>query len=924
MSPRMPIRKFTIVMLSLATFALGCSRETPDSLLASAKDYLAKHDNAAATIQLKNALEKNPNLAEARFLLGRSLLESGEASAAELELRKARDLKYPEEQVTPMLARALFTMGQYRKITDELAKSELSSPEGLADLKTTLGQTFITLGKYDMAQEAFGAALVAKADYMPALIGQARLKAIAADLPGANATIDSVLAKDPRNEEAWMFKAALHSAAANSDQAVAAYGKALEIKPNLLAAHAAIIRLHAANNKLDLAAKQLELMKQAAPQQPLTLLMQSLVAYTQKNLPAARDSIQAMLKMAPDSPEGLQLAGLIEYENRSDLQAQEFLSKALKKSPDLGFARRVLVISYLRSNQPSRALTALQPALPKIESAPLMLALAGEVFLQNGDSLKAEEYFTKAAKLEPKNSQNLVQLALVHMTQGHADQGFTELEQIAAVDTGTSADMALIASNLQQKQFDKALKAIANLEKKRPDNPLVHNLRGKTLLGKKDLAGARKSFEHALTLNPTYFPAVASLVSLDLAEHKSADARQRLETLQSKDPKNSQALLGLAELRGRDGASLDEQAGLISKVVSANPSDSAPRLALIGLYLRNKEVKKALAAAQEALAALPDRPEILEAAARAMQEAGDSNQALATYGKLAALLPKAFQPYLYMAEIHLAAKNKDAARESLTKGLAVQPDSVLLQRAMIMLDVDAGRLPEALARAKEVQKQQPKEVIGYLLEGDVQVVRKSWTEAAAAYRAGLKLGDVTDLAVRLHSALIAGGQTAEAERQVDSWLKAHPTDGAFRLYLADSANRRRDYSSAIQQYRSLLTAQPNNPAILNNLAWSLGQLKDTKAVGYAEQANKLAPNQPALMDTLGNLLVEQGEVDRGVDLLRKAVALAPQAADIRLNLAKALIKMGQKAAAKTELDVLSKLGDKFPTQAEVVQMLKGL
>ncbi|HEX7455165.1 MAG TPA: XrtA/PEP-CTERM system TPR-repeat protein PrsT [Gallionella sp.] len=911
-------------MLLMATMAGGCNRETPDSLLASAKDYLSKHDSAAATIQLKNALEKNPNLAEARFLLGRSFLESGDASAAEVELRKARDLKYPDEQVTPMLARALFMLGQYRKITEEFAKSKLSSADGLADLQTTLGQTFIALGKYDAAQEAFSAALVAKADYLPALIGQARLKAISADLPGANTIIDSVLTKDPRNAEAWMLKAGLLSAAANSDQAIGAYEKALEIKPNLLAAHAALIRLHIASNKLDLAVKQLELMKQAAPRQPLTLLMQSLVAYTQKNLPVARDSIQAMLKMVPSSPEGLQLAGLIEYENRSDLQAQEYLTKALQQSPDLGLARRILLTSYLRSNQPAKALSALQPVLPNIESAPLMLTLAGEVFLQNGDSKKAEEYFTKAAKLEPKNAQNRVQLALVHMTQGHADQGFTELEQIAQVDTGTSADMALIASSLQQRQFDKALKAIANLEKKKPDNLLVHNLRGKALLGKGDTAGARKSFEQALSKNPVYFPAVASLVSLDLAEHKPDEARKRLETLLSKDPNNLQALLALAELRARDGASLDEQAGLISKAVSGNPSDPAPRLALIGLYLRNKEAKKALSAAQEALAVLPDRPEILEAAGQAMQAAGDSNQALAIYGKLATLLPKAVQPYLHMAEIHLATKNKDAAREVLKKGLVVQPDSVPLQRAMIMLDVDAGRFPEALARAKEIQKQQPKEVIGYLLEGDVQVVRKSWTEAAAAYRAGLKLKDVTDLAVRLHIALIAGSQAAEADKLVDSWLKAHPKDGVFRLYLAETANRRKDYAAAIQQYRTMLDAQPNNPALLNNLAWALGQQRDPKAVGYAEQANKLAPNQPPLMDTLGNLLVERGEVDRGIDLLRKAVALAPQAAEIRLNLAKALIKSGQKAAAKTELEVLSKLGDKYPGQAEVVQMLKGL
>jgi len=54
------------------------------------------------------------------------------------------------------------------------------------------------------------------------------------------------------------------------------------------------------------------------------------------------------------------------------------------------------------------------------------------------------------------------------------------------------------------------------------------------------------------------------------------------------------------------------------------------------------------------------------------------------------------------------------------------------------------------------------------------------------------------------------------------------------------------------------------------------------------------------------------------------IALAPQAASIRLNLARALIKAGQKDAARRELDELDKLGDKFSGQSEVVQLRKAL
>ena len=50
----------------------------------------------------------------------------------------------------------------------------------------------------------------------------------------------------------------------------------------------------------------------------------------------------------------------------------------------------------------------------------------------------------------------------------------------------------------------------------------------------------------------------------------------------------------------------------------------------------------------------------------------------------------------------------------------------------------------------------------------------------------------------------------------------------------------------------------------------------------------------------------------------------PQAADIRLNYARALLKAGKKSEARKELEMLAKLGEKYPAQAEVAALLKGL
>jgi putative PEP-CTERM system TPR-repeat lipoprotein len=346
---------------------------------------------------------------------------------------------------------------------------------------------------------------------------------------------------------------------------------------------------------------------------------------------------------------------------------------------------------------------------------------------------------------------------------------------------------------------------------------------------------------------------------------------------------------------------------------------------MIGYYLRQKDTKSAVTAAQEALQALPDRPEVLDAAGRAMQEGGDFNQATTIYTKLATLLPNMPQSYLRLAEVQLASKNREGAREALSRGLAAQPNSIPLLRANVVLDVEDKRYAEAQKGALAIQKQEPKQPIGYLLEGDINATQQRWPEAQAAYRNGLsKLPDSSELAQRLHTSMNATGQTAEAGKFADAWLKAHPKDLSFPVYLAGQAAKRKEYAQAAGYYRRVIEVQPNNAVILNDLAWVLGQMGDAKAISYAEQANRLAPNQPALMDTLGMLQVEHGQVAKGTELLRKAVELAPQDGDIRLNLARALIKGGDKKGARTELETLSKLGDKYARQPEVGELLKTL
>ena len=180
------------------------------------------------------------------------------------------------------------------------------------------------------------------------------------------------------------------------------------------------------------------------------------------------------------------------------------------------------------------------------------------------------------------------------------------------------------------------------------------------------------------------------------------------------------------------------------------------------------------------------------------------------------------------------------------------------------------------------------------------------------------------MVVTQHQLLQAAGKSADADAVAAKWLKEKPSDPVVRFHLANLAVQNKDYKAAAERYREILAQQPENAAVLNNLAWVLSEMRDPAALGYAEKAYAKGSSSPGIQDTYGWLLVNAGETKRGIDILTRAVAAAPREADIRMHLAKALLKSGDKAGARRELEALVQQGEKKALGAEAAQLLQGL
>jgi predicted Zn-dependent protease len=121
------------------------------------------------------------------------------------------------------------------------------------------------------------------------------------------------------------------------------------------------------------------------------------------------------------------------------------------------------------------------------------------------------------------------------------------------------------------------------------------------------------------------------------------------------------------------------------------------------------------------------------------------------------------------------------------------------------------------------------------------------------------------------------------------WQKNLPNNAQLKLMLADIYISEGVYEKAASLYELIVKQYPNDYVILNNLAWSYFSLGDDRALETAERAYAMNSNDAAVTDTLGWILVEQGDIEKGLGFIKEALEIDPNNKEIQkhLELAKA-------------------------------------
>ncbi|MBY0430597.1 MAG: PEP-CTERM system TPR-repeat protein PrsT, partial [Rhodospirillales bacterium] len=608
-------------------------------------------------------------------------------------------------------------------------------------------------------------------------------------------------------------------------------------------------------------------------------------------------------------------------------QAQSLVQRYLGMSGDDIAGRRLLASIFLRKKAYDRALQILDPLARERPQDSTVQTLLGYARMGAGHANEAAAAFAKAAEAQPDNNRLRTQLAYNQMLAGEDAKAIEQLQGLISRDPqDIQAILLLILGHLQHREYEPALKAAEDLKRAVPDTPIADNFIGVIQMSRDNEAAARTAFSEALRKRGDFLPAALNLAELDLKAGKPEAARLHYDTMLQRNPNQQEALMGMARVERAAGHS-QAAAEWLEKAVRADPKAVEPRQKLVEALLAEHRTDKALMVARELVQALPAEPSAHDALGQAQMAAKDSAGAVVTYQQAVRLAPRSvvLQHRLGMALIALDRKQEGDA--ALERAVALDAGYMPAWQDRLDLAYRQGGLDAALDVAKAAGAQGAAASLEPWLTAEAMARAERWKEAVGLYRTAMERAPNAALARRLHTALMRSGDTKAARGTLEGWLKDHPEDAESRLAYAVSLIETGDMSEAIRQHESLLNPYPNNATLYNNLAWLYDRTGDIRALDYARRAQTLAPDSPDVTDTLGWLLVRNGQPQRGLELLKKAYEGSKDQgnqATIAFHLASALSQVGARNEARQILEPVLASDHAFDERTEARRLMDQL
>jgi len=901
----------------------GCDRSAHLSVeehIERAKDFQSKGDTRASILELKNAVQKDPNNAQARWLLGNAYLDLRLGGEAETQLDKAVKLGINPKSARIPVARAQLYQGNFQQIFDTLPAVDTEEPGILVQILDLRGNALLGLSKYPEGCQLFDRAIQLDKSFAPGYLGRARCEYSAGRTDAAVASAKQATTLDPSRLESWYLLGDLYRAIQRPDDALAAYDHALTIKAQDFNAIAYKAMTLLSVNRVKEAETEIKRLNSLRPQALLAKYLKAYLYYQEKKNNEAVNLLQEVLKDNPDNPQANLLYGTINYALKNDEIALSSFNRVLSTT-ELPEARLLLAATQLRMGANADVIKTLEPLLAQRNNAKAYL-LAGQATLNLGETDRGMAYLNQASTLDPKDTVIRSTLAQNQLLSGD-QQGIKGLESVITANPDDSQAYLLLAtSQVGKADFKGALATLQKMAAAQPTNALPSVLMGRIYLMQRNPDAARKAFEHSLTLDASFLPAASALASLDIEEKKPAQAKERFKTILSKSPDNLGALMGQARI-GMAVGDKKEFVTYLEKAIQSHPDALEPVSVLTQYYMSQmRQPELALEVAQKAAKANNGNPAFLDNLGQAQLGAGHKKDAIDTYTNVTNRAPNSAIAWYHLAWAQRVAGDMNAALKSLQKSVRLAPNYLDARIALAGLYAVLGQQDNALQETRTIQALNPQSPTGYNLEAELAARFKKPEASLQALARAHQTAPSSSTAATYHFALIRAGKTAQAEQVAQQWLNQHPDDSIFRMYLAGTYLQKRQTEQAVAEYRQIIKTSPNHVMALNNLAAVLEEQNDPNAFGYAQRAYGLQPVNPVVMDTYGWSLLQQGKIQEATPLLKQAAQAMPETPSVQYHWAEALVKSGQTSEARALLQKLLASSQRFDERDKASTLLK--
>jgi tetratricopeptide (TPR) repeat protein len=488
----------------------------------------------------------------------------------------------------------------------------------------------------------------------------------------AEAAFRQAVVVNPKSIPAHLAQANFYWITGNRAEAERSVRTAISVDPASAPANRALSVILVATGRIEDAEGPLRTVAAAGAPGDRLSLADYLVA--RKKFADARTLLTALKQeKAAAAAAGARLAG-IEYEEGHRDRAYQLVDEVIASEPG-NIQMRVLkggwLIGERRLNEASVVAQDMLKMEPRSADAHGML---GSIYVARGQADEAIAEFAAVIGVAPKAVSAKVQLAQLYLAKGEARRALDlAQESVTLAPTSAVAHMVLARALLTTGDSDRALSQLRPLAETATKEPDVHLLMGQIQLRRRDYAGARQSFERALTLNPGSVESLEGLVAAELGGKAKGDAVAVVDARVAQRPRDASMLL----LAGRTHVTVGDLPGaeaLLKRAIDADPGLMAAYHVLGQVYVRQSKL----------------------------------DAALAEYQALALKNPK-LVPAQTMVALLLHAQNRlEEARERYETVLAIDPHAAVAANNVAYIDAEAGRnLNVALSRAQTAKAALP-------------------------------------------------------------------------------------------------------------------------------------------------------------------------------------------------------------------------